>query len=754
MTGPQNQQTYQRAVVAALIGLLIQVGLLLASALVGLWSQSPAVYAVVWHILGGLPIWVVLLLIYQQHRLERAETLEAEQLAGTDVQGAAIFQEAADELGLARRRLERLYGWGLNLVSLLLAIYLLAIGGWLGYHHYGLLEAQAKTVAAAAVGVGAQVGPALTAANLSAIAVGPRAGAVGLGVFAVAGAFIAFASARYIAGMTRIKEWRLLRGGASYLMGQALLLAMLLVSAALGYFGNMVLVGALALVIPAIMILVGLEILLFLLLSAYRPRLPDEVPQPAFESRLLGWLTSPESLAKIINDTINYQFGFEVSRSWFYRLLGRAVTPLLFIAVAVLLFMSSIVIVEPDQRAVITRFGALVDQVGPGRHWKWPWPIGAAQKFPVDQIKQITVGTESAHKPRSDHEPETAILWTNKHTEADEAFQIAAPTPLPADLDQSPASAPAPGSTPAPGSENALLAPVAAPPAEHRAPGMTLVAAEVIVQYRVRDLETYVATVDDPVRLLGALAQRRVHEAFVSTDIDQLLSKQRLDLGDRLRGEIQADVDEYRLGLEVIFVGVNGVHPPQASDVAKAFHEQINSLQEKEALIEKARKDATATLAGVAGSIDKALSLDQAIRQLQNLTDQLTSAQATAPKSPATASLAGQLAEQQVLVDRLLTEARGQAAERLYDALAYRWERELTERGKAHRFFAQIDAYRRAPQFYKARLYLEALTEVMPLTRRFIVPDTAQFPGLTGVIRLNLHDPQSGLSTILQPEQP
>jgi hypothetical protein len=38
-------------------------------------------------------------------------------------------------------------------------------------------------------------------------------------------------------------------------------------------------------------------------------------------------------------------------------------------------FASGFYVVGPDQRAVVRRFGAVADQVGPGMHYRVPWPV-------------------------------------------------------------------------------------------------------------------------------------------------------------------------------------------------------------------------------------------------------------------------------------------------------------------------------------------------------------------------------------------
>ena len=126
-----DQTTYRTATTAALAGLVIQLLLAVATGLIGIWAASPAIQAVAWHMLGGLPIWVILALIHHQHRAERIEALAAEKLSAQDATTAAIFGDKSDELQLARSRLDRLYAWGLPGVSFAVACYLVGVGAWL-----------------------------------------------------------------------------------------------------------------------------------------------------------------------------------------------------------------------------------------------------------------------------------------------------------------------------------------------------------------------------------------------------------------------------------------------------------------------------------------------------------------------------------------------------------------------------------------------------------------------------------------------
>ncbi|HEX7010800.1 MAG TPA: SPFH domain-containing protein [Phycisphaeraceae bacterium] len=702
-----DQHTYKRAESAALIGLAVQLAVALTIAVLGVYAQSAPLHAAAWYCFGGLPAWIILWVVFHQHRLERLEALEAEQLARADARAAALFEEAGEQLHLARKRLENLYKWGLPVVSLLMAAYLLGVGLTLLYLNNDLAQSS----------------------GLRAAVLGPTANPSVVAILCVVVAFAAFLVARYVAGMTRLRQWQLLRGGAAYLMGNAAVAGLLMVGFGLARFtGSRAVLEVLALAVPGFAALLGGEILVRFLLDAYRPRRPDEAPRAAFDSRILGWLTRPESLGKIISETLNYQFGFEVSRSWFYRLLAKAVTPLVITGAVVLLALSSLVIVPPHQNAVITRFGRLERVVTPGLYLKWPWPIGRADKYDVHRVEQISVGSLPEGR-----KPGVAILWTTEHAQGQEQFLLTAATR----------------------DANA--------PEDRDSPMGGLVGGEVVVKYRIADLEQYARVADHrgstgragsgslgmPERMLQTLAQRRVMQHFITRSIDELLSQDRLEAGQILQRQLQEDVDRHQLGLEVVFVGLVGVHPPQASEVAAKFHEQIEALQEREVTIHEAQKEAGSLLAEVAGSREMALRIDEAISTLESSKNKLESLRAAEQAEAAVQAMEEQIAQQEVAIERLLDEAGGEAAKLLHEARAERWELALGEQARAHRFLAQLPAYRAAPQYYQARQYFEALVEGLKDQRKVILTTQSQQPA---TLRIDLQQQESSLQSFLNPQ--
>ncbi|MEX2673603.1 MAG: SPFH domain-containing protein [Phycisphaeraceae bacterium] len=658
----EDQQTYQRAASSALLGLGVQIVMTIVLLVVSLWARQPALYGAMLYALGGLGVWICLWLVYQQHRLERIEALEAEQLAAQHGTDNSIFEVSADDLSVARRRLNSLYKWGLPLTSVITSVYLIAVGFYLARLVSARLGAEDQ-------GVPVQVLVLL---------------------FVCAGiALVGFLVSRYLAGMAKVPQWQLLRGGATFIMGNVLVLGLLAIAFAAAHYEFYVPLRYMVLVVPVLMIVVGIEMALNLILNFYRPRRPGEVPRPAFESRILGLLTTPESIAKTINETINYQFGFEVTRSWFWQLLSRVFVSLIIFAAAVLVVLSSVVIVEPDYKGVVTRFGALRGEpLEPGIHLKMPWPISRAHYYDTTAIRTLKIGSE----PRED----VPILWTNVHAEHQASpFVVAPPRDRYTEPDRSVV-----------GDDQELLK------VTERAPDVFLVNAEMVVYYTIdpdRLLDYLMSStqagarvVDDRLRQLAELEFAR---HLVRHDVDEWIGTARVEAGRLIRETLQERADAADMGVKIRQVSIPSVHPPQ--EVAAAFHEVVGAEQRTQTTIQRAEQGAIETLANVAGSPGIADRIVSEIEKHEAMASEGASAE--------------ELLEQELLVERLMQQAGGQASVRITQARGYRWEKENVERGNAERFAGQLRAYEYAPSLFRVRRYLEVLAEGLGDSRKYIL---------------------------------
>lgn len=661
----QDQRTYTRATTAATIGIVTQLLLFLMLLILGLYASSKAILAGAFYLFPGLMIWVLLWIVYRQHRLERDESLQAAQLADTDARSAAIFDEAGAQLAQAKRRLENLYKWAMPTVSGITALYLIAVGTLLLYLNNQALDSE----------------------TLQATPIRPDVNINLLALLLVLGSLAGFLVARYVAGMTRVDAWQALRGGASTLIGNVFLgFLPLLIAVALLYFGNAAGFIYLPLVIPGLMILLGGEIVLGLVLGFYRPRKAGEFVRPAFDSRVLGWLTRPESIGKIFSETINYQFGFEVSRSWFMRLLGKALMPLSAVCILIVIGMTSLVVVEPHQQAVVTTNGAFVRIAEPGISFKAPWPFGRAEQVDVNRVHSMRFGS-TVHVEEA-HLLDGPILWSNQHVEEGKTEKMLV-------------TAPPPGVGTS-GEVDSSLG--------------EMIGADIDVKYRIADLEAYAgiknpeAGISNPEALLHAVAQHEVTRYFATRDSDMLLTTARATAGKDLQSAIQDRVDAYNIGIEIVFVSVYGLHPPQ--DVAADYHARINALQESQTEREKALQEADVILATVAGSRERAGRLNELIKAYYKSDAQLKQLPADAIASQYTEQTLA-LERQRAAIELLMIESGGQVGQRLAEARAKRWSISLSAEGRSLRLGAELQAYKNAPRYYPVSRYLDALVAAM-----------------------------------------
>ncbi len=371
--------------------------------------------------------------------------------------------------------------------------------------------------------------------------------------FLVCEAFFCFLIGMYAKGMGRHAEWRPLRAGASFAVGGALMLVA--GAASLGAFSlNVPQVESIAgYIVPVFMGLVALEIFINFVLDFYRPRVAGQEARPSYESRILGLFVEPGGVLRTVATTLDYQFGFKVSETWFYRFLERSVAPLVLFWVLTFYLLTSILIIGPSELAIVEHFGVPRDggqAIGPGLHLKWPWPIERVHRFPATETREMILGGEGLHDERG-------LIWTAAHFEKEYPFLVAKR------LEEADKGA---------GKDAAPALPV------------SLMAANMSLQYRVkqseRGLYNYQYKVRNPDQLIEALAYREMTQYMASVDLHEVMTTERRKATKILKQRIQATLDREELGVEVVFVGFLGVHPPVENEVGLAF-ERVGAAEEK-----------------------------------------------------------------------------------------------------------------------------------------------------------------------------
>jgi regulator of protease activity HflC (stomatin/prohibitin superfamily) len=409
------------------------------------------------------------------------------------------------------------------------------------------------------------------------------------GIFAL----LLFLVGRFSVTMARLENHRLLRPGASFLLAGAYVC--FVTALGIGITGVKTELSRLdSWVARAGCVLLGLlavEMLVTLLLEIYRPRVKGRVARPLYDSRIVGLLAQPEGLFTTALQALDYQFGFKVSETWFFQLLRKSLLVLFLAQLAALLLSTCVVIIEPGEQGVLEHFGRLAagcPVLEPGAHLKWPWPADEVRRYRTGQIQTFNVG----FTPDAQSEAEPTVLWSVVHTK-EVNFLVG-----------NPAAATITNSTAGSGDRLKVVS-------------VGLIDISIPVQFQITNVLDWAYHNADPTNLLQELATRAVVHYLAGADLNAVLSQSRVEAARQLEQRIQADANRHQLGVKILFVGVQDLHPPVA--VAGDYEKVIGATQQKIALTNAAVAEAIQTNAQAGAQAFADISQAEAGRQQTEL---------------------------------------------------------------------------------------------------------------------------------------
>jgi modulator of FtsH protease HflK len=459
---------------------------------------------------------------------------------------------------------------------------------------------------------------------------------------------VLFLLGKYSAGIAKLEDHRLLRSGAGWLLLGAYVCLLVTAGVAAEQAGLPKVDFYLAQIFCGLLALIALETLVNLVLEIYRPRVEGKVARPIYESRLVGLLAHPEGLFTTAAHALDYQFGFKVSETWVYQTLSDKLPGFVLGLVAAAVLSSTVVFLEPGEQALLERFGRPVNGgtvLGPGPHFKWPWPIDKIYRYNTGEVQSFNVG----FVPDPARANEKTILWTVSHYKEEHNLLVA--------------------------SRDRQLLTATNRPGEQAVP-VNLIAASIPVQFHITNTPAWAYHHQNARVLLEQLGTREIVRYLVGVDFLDIMSVNLEPAARELRERIQSRADELGLGVEILLVGLQGIHPPVP--VAGEFEAVNGAAQEVEAKILKAE-----------GETNKTILLAQAE------------------------------AQEKVRV------AEGEALRRVSGSVA-----------QAARFTNQIAAYQAAPEVYPTRLYLQTLARAIAGARKYIVGPT----NTQNVVQIDLQD--------------
>jgi membrane protease subunit HflK len=263
---------------------------------------------------------------------------------------------------------------------------------------------------------------------------------------------------------------------------------------------------------------------------------------------------------------------------------------------------SGFYVVGTDERAVVRRFGAVDAEVGPGMHYRLPWPVDRVDVVKTTSVMKVGVG-------------------------------FAIPT----------------GESAAPSGMELLTG------------DTNIVNAALVLQYIIRDPAEFLFQIDEPQAFVEALAEGVLTETVVGMPIDEVLTKGRVAVQERVKARTQELLDGRHSGIRIVSANIMTITIDRS--VVQAFQDVADAMADREKVINEARAYAS----------------------------------------------------------NLIPKARGEAHTRLSEAKAYKQQRVADAVGETSRFLALQKEYEKVPGVTTTRLYLEAMERILPKLQLYII---------------------------------
>jgi membrane protease subunit HflK len=268
-------------------------------------------------------------------------------------------------------------------------------------------------------------------------------------------------------------------------------------------------------------------------------------------------------------------------RVWFANFLrgGARAAALAGVAVVGIWLLTGFYRVQPDEQALVLRFGAYVYSAPPGLNYHMPWPIESALLLPVTRINRVEIGFRS--------------------TEADDE-------------------------TPTPTTPEGRSEPIRdQPDRDLREESLMLTGDENIVDinaavfWRISNAPDYAFNTRNPGYTVKSAAESMLRQVIGHTNIQSALTGGRAAIEQAVATGTQKILDAYGSGVEITQVQLQKVDPPEDviesfRDVQRANTDADRARNEAQSyandIVPRARGEAAAILANAAGDKQAAIS--------------------------------------------------------------------------------------------------------------------------------------------------
>ncbi|HZP86680.1 MAG TPA: FtsH protease activity modulator HflK [Burkholderiales bacterium] len=240
------------------------------------------------------------------------------------------------------------------------------------------------------------------------------------------------------------------------------------------------------------------------------------------------------------------------SRKWWQRFDYWLAATALVLVTAYLT--SGVYVVNTDEHGVVRRFGAVSERVGPGMHYRLPWPIERVDVVKTTSVTKVGIG----------------FTLTDNESEPPSGIELLT------------------------GDTNILNI-------------------AVVVQYVIGNATDYLLQADKPQELVGMLAQSALTQTVVGMPIDDVLTTGRLDIQSRVKLRTQELLDRYGVGIQLASVSIQSITLDKA--VAQSFQDVAAAMADREKAQNEARAYANDQIPKARGEAHQRISEAQSYKQ-------------------------------------------------------------------------------------------------------------------------------------------
>lgn len=187
--------------------------------------------------------------------------------------------------------------------------------------------------------------------------------------------------------------------------------------------------------------------------------------------------------------------------------------------------------VQPEEHAVVKRFGRITSRAVPsGIHYRLPWPVESHEKFQTTTVYKMGVGMITRDFLRGIPSPEELSHWLTGDT--------------------------------------------------------NILSVNIMIQYTVVDVASYLYRIEGAQFLMAKVAAAVLTDVLGGTGVDAALTVDRPRITQEIRKRAQERLEELDIGIAISSVNLLSVDPP--SQVIDVFRDVSNAKADRERIINEA----------------------------------------------------------------------------------------------------------------------------------------------------------------------